>query len=383
MIAKGRSPIEDIPSAALRPLVKSGALCVADDLRALRTMDAMSICVPTPLRKSKEPDIGFVKSAAETLAPHLRRGQLVILESTTYPGTTREIVLPILEGTGLRAGRDFHLAFSPERVDPGNVDWPLSRIPKVIGGVTPACTRRAAAFYGRIFERVHSVSSAEAAEMTKLLENTFRAVNIGLVNEFALACHRLGLDTWEIVDAAATKPFGFMPFRPGPGLGGHCIPVDPQYLSWRMRLLNFTTRFIDLADEVNSAMPEHVVERLTALLNDRGKALSRARVLLIGVAYKPDVSDTRESPALDIIDLLRGRRARVSYHDPLVPRLEVGDSSLRSVALTPARLRASDVAVIVTPHSGADVEAICRHAPLVFDCRGVTAGSAEGRAVRL
>lgn len=373
-IARGQSPIEDVPSADLRALVRAGKVSVAEDWAALGTLDAMSICVPTPLRKSKEPDISYVRGAAETLAPHLRRGQLIILESTTYPGTTREVVLPILEGGGLRVGRDFWLAFSPERVDPGNREWPLRRIPKVVGGITPACTERAAALYGRVFETVFPVSSAEAAEMAKLLENTFRMVNIGLVNEFALACHRLGLDTWEIIAAAATKPFGFMSFRPGPGLGGHCIPIDPMYLSWRMRLLNFSTRFIDLAEEINAEMPRHVVERLADLLNARGKALSRSRVLIVGVAYKADVSDTRESPALDIIALLRGRGARVEYHDPLVPRLALESGEMRSVPLAPARLRRCDVAVIVTPHRALDLALIARHAPLVFDTRGVTRG---------
>lgn len=373
-IASGQSPIEDIKSSDLGPLVASGALRVAEDWTALREADAVSICVPTPLRKSKEPDISFIHTAAETLAPHLRRGQLVILESTTYPGTTREIVLPILEATGLRCGRDFHLAFSPERVDPGNLVWPLTRIPKVIGGITPACTQRAAAFYGRIFETVHPVSSAEAAEMAKLLENTFRAVNIGLVNEFALACQRLGLDTWEVIRASATKPFGFMSFRPGPGIGGHCIPVDPQYLSWKMRLLNFTTRFIDLAEEVNAEMPRHVVQRLSMLLNDRGKALSRSRITVIGVAYKADVSDVRESPALDIIGLLLQAKAKVAYHDPFVPQIDVEGAALRSSPLTRALLRRSDAVIIITPHSDISVREICALAPLVFDTRGVTAG---------
>jgi UDP-N-acetyl-D-glucosamine dehydrogenase len=382
-IARGDSPVEDVPSADLRGLVRQGKITIADDWSALRHLDAMSICVPTPLRKSKEPDISYIRDAAETLAPHLRAGQLIILESTTYPGTTREVVLPILEATGLRVGRDFWLAFSPERVDPGNREWPLTRIPKVVGGVTPACTERAAAFYGRVFETVHPVSGAEAAEMAKLLENTFRAVNIGLVNEFALACHRLGLDTWEIIGAAATKPFGFMPFRPGPGLGGHCIPIDPMYLSWRMRLLNFSTRFIDLAEEVNSAMPEHVVERLAALLNERGKALSRSKILLLGVAYKANVSDTRESPALDILALLEGRRAHVSYHDPLVASVRSGDKTYRSVPLTTARLRSCDAAVILTPHREIDLAAVCRHAPLVFDTRGVISGKRTRNVVNL
>ncbi len=382
-IAAGRSPIGDVDSAELRALVRAKKLTVTDDWKAMRRVDAVSICVPTPLRKSKEPDIGFVRAAAESLAPHLRRGQLVILESTTYPGTTRELVRPILEKSGLRVGRDIALAFSPERVDPGNTEWPLRRIPKVVGGVTPACAERAAALYRRVFDEVHAVRDADTAEMTKLLENTFRAVNIGLVNEFAMACHRLGIDVWEVVGAAATKPFGFMSFQPGPGLGGHCLPVDPHYLSWRMRMLNFSTRFIDLADEVNAAMPEHVVERLATLLNARGKALSRSRVLIVGVAYKPNVADTRESPALDIIAGLQGRGARVTYHDSHVPRLRVGEKTLRSVPLTPARLKGCDVAVIITPHDDLDLPRLCRHAPQVFDCRGVTTPRRAKKITRL
>jgi UDP-N-acetyl-D-glucosamine dehydrogenase len=373
-INAGKSPIEDVDSATLRKLVKSGRLSAHTESKVLAKADAISICVPTPLRKSKEPDISIIQDAVKSLRPHLRRGHLIILESTTYPGTTREIVRSALEETGLRAGKDFHLAFSPERVDPRNRQWPLTRIPKVIGGVTPQCTARAAEFYRRIFETVHEVSSADAAEMAKLLENTFRAVNIGLVNEFALACHRLGLDTWEIIDAAATKPFGFMPFRPGPGLGGHCIPVDPQYLSWRMRLLNFSTRFIEVADEINSTMPEHVVERLAVLLNERGLAISRAKILIVGVAYKPDVSDTRESPALDILSLLEERKARIAYHDTQVARIDIAGKPHRSLELTPARLKAFDVAVIVTAHSDLNVKQLCRHAKRVFDCRGVTRG---------
>ncbi|MBN1477667.1 nucleotide sugar dehydrogenase [Candidatus Sumerlaeota bacterium] len=383
MIRRGESPVEDIASEDLRPLVKSGIVSVAEDWSALRDVDAISICVPTPLRKSKEPDISFVTAAAESLKPHLRRGHLIILESTTYPGTTREIVLPILESTGLRVGKDFWLAFSPERVDPGNVEWPLSRIPKVIGGITPECTREAAAFYSRIFETVHPVSSAEAAEMAKLLENTFRAVNIGLVNEFALTCDRLGLDTWEVIKAAGTKPFGFMSFKPGPGLGGHCIPIDPQYLSWRMRLLNFTTRFIDLAEEVNSEMPRHAVLKMAMALNHQGKAISKTRVLVVGVAYKADVSDIRESPALDIIELLISHGAKLRYHDPLVPTLTVGEHTLKSSPLTAKTLRSFDAVMIVTPHTGIDHRLIIRSVPLVFDCRGVTAGMKGKNIFRL
>jgi UDP-N-acetyl-D-glucosamine dehydrogenase len=383
MIRRGESPVEDISSEDLRPLVKAGTVSVADDWSALRDVDAISICVPTPLRKSKEPDISFVTAAAESLKPHLRRGHLIILESTTYPGTTREIVLPILESTGLRVGKDFWLAFSPERVDPGNVVWPLTRIPKVIGGVTPQCTREAAEFYGRVFETIHPVSSAEAAEMAKLLENTFRAVNIGLVNEFALTCDRLGLDTWEVIQAAGTKPFGFMSFKPGPGLGGHCIPIDPQYLSWRMRLLNFTTRFIDLAEEVNSEMPRHAVLKMAMTLNRQGKALSKSRVLVVGVAYKADVSDIRESPALDIIELLLSHGAKLRYHDPLVPTLTVGEHTLKSSPITPKALERCDAVMIVTPHSGIDYRRIAKSVPLVFDCRGVTAGMRGKNIFRL
>lgn len=383
MVAAGRSPVEDVPTPVLKKFVKEGLISVAKDWRELKKMDAISICVPTPLRKSKEPDISFVHQASSDLAKHLQPGQLIILESTTYPGTTREILLPILEATGLKCGKDFSLAFSPERVDPGNVTWPLNRIPKVIGGITESCTKRAVEFYGRVFETVHPVSNAEAAEMAKLLENTFRAVNIGLANEFALACDLLGIDTWEVVDAAATKPFGFMPFRPGPGLGGHCIPIDPHYLSWKMRLLNFSTRFINLADDINSNMPRHVVLSLAMALNKRRVAFSQAKILVIGLAYKPDVSDVRESPAFDIIDLLERHGAKISYHDELVPTATICGKTVKSTPLTPSRLKTFDAALIVTPHSGIDIKSVCRHSQVVYDCRGVTTKIRRKNIIRL
>jgi UDP-N-acetyl-D-glucosamine dehydrogenase len=382
-LAGGRSYIPDIPTGVVQELVEGGKLSATMDFKKLAKMDAIIICVPTPLRKSKDPDISYIVSAVEKIQPNLRKGQLVILESTTYPGTTREVVMPRLEERGLKAGKDFHLAFSPERVDPGNKRYGIRNTPKIVGGLTPACTRLAGALYGAIVDRVVEVTSMECAEMVKLLENTFRAVNIGLVNEVALMCERLGLDTWEVIESAATKPFGFMPFYPGPGLGGHCIPLDPHYLSWKLKTLNFYARFIELAGEINSHMPEVVVARVGEALNEKGKALKGSKVLVLGVAYKKDIGDVRESPALDVIELLKGKGASVSYHDPYAASLRIGAHAMKSVKLSEAVLRGQDCVVITTDHGVFDVPAIVKASRLVFDTRNATKGLKDAKIRKL
>jgi UDP-N-acetyl-D-glucosamine dehydrogenase len=327
------------------------------------------ICVPTPLRKTRDPDISYILAAAKPLAQHLHRHQVIILESTTYPGTTEEVILPLLSETGLKVGKDFFLGFSPERIDPGNPHYTTPNIPKVVSGVTPACRRAIQALYSEVIGKVIPVSSTRVAEMVKLLENTFRSVNIGLVNELALMCHRMGVDVWEVIDAAKSKPFGFMPFYPGPGLGGHCIPIDPLYLSWKAKIHGFEPRFIELASQVNASMPEHVVERVGEILNRKGQALRGSRILILGVAYKRNVSDTRESPALEVIQHLIRQGVRVAYHDPYVPRFQANGASLRSVPLTPAALSAAHCVVIVTDHQSVDYPKVVRHARAVFDTR--------------
>jgi len=338
-------------------------------------LDTVTICVPTPLRKTRDPDLSHVISATRAIATRLRAGMLVVLESTTYPGTTEEVVRTILEQTGLRAGEDFFLAFSPERVDPGNTTWTTANVPKVVGGLTPDCAALAVALYRSCVEQVVPVGSPRTAEMVKLLENTFRAVNIGLVNEMALICDRIGVDVWEVIDAAATKPFGFMPFYPGPGLGGHCVPVDPYYLSWKVREAGFEARFIELAGQINAAMPAHVVEMIADALGDHGKTLRGSDILLLGVAYKPGVTDVRESPALDVLALLRRKGARVAYHDPLVPRIEpgqwTGGVALDSVPYSGTAIAAADCVVILTDHPGIDYPAVAGAARVVIDTRGV------------
>ncbi|MGA7305662.1 MAG: nucleotide sugar dehydrogenase, partial [Rhodothermales bacterium] len=335
----------------------------------LSRMDAVSICVPTPLSKTHGPDMTFIVSATEQIAGHLRPGQVIVLESTTYPGSTREVVLPMLEATGLRVGEDFNLAFSPERVDPGRSDWTTTNTPKIIGGITDSCLERASAVYGAAIETVIPMTSPEAAEMVKLLENTFRAVNIGLANEVLLMCDVLDLDVWEVVDAAATKPFGFMKFTPGPGLGGHCIPIDPHYLSWKLRTLNYNARFIELASDVNSRMPAHWVQRVQDALNDAGKALRGSEVLVLGVAYKKDVSDLRESPALEIIRLLEAKGCIVRYHDPHVPAFVHGDREWSSVVDLDAALESADCVVVATDHSFYDPLHVCGLAELLINTR--------------
>src|SRR5213594_882006 len=347
-LTQGRSHVQDVPSAEVARFSKAGKFTATTDMARLREPVVVSICVPTPLSKTKDPDVSYVLAATDAVKQALRRGQLIVLESTTYPGTTRELMLPALEQTGLKVGEDFFLAFSPERVDPGNPKWNTHNTPKVVGGITAACRRAATAVYEPAIERLVPVSSTEAAELVKILENTFRSVNIGLVNEMAIVCDKLGVNVWEVIEAAATKPFGFMRFMPGPGLGGHCIPVDPHYLAWKMRGLNYKTRFIDLAGELNTEMPLFWVRKLSEALNEQGKAVRGAGVLVLGVAYKRDIDDLRESPALDIIRLLEGQGARVSYHDPHVPTFAENGHEFHSVPLDPAAVAAADCVMIVT-----------------------------------
>lgn len=369
LVNAGTSYIEDVPSERLAPLVERGLVRATTSWDELRAVDSIIICLPTPLTEHREPDLSAVLGAAESLAPRLRRGHLVVLESTTYPGTTREELAPTLERSGLVAGRDFHVAFSPERVDPGREDWTTRTTPKVVGGLTPECTRRAMDLYGQACDTLVPVASPEVAEMTKLLENIFRGVNIALVNELAVLCDRMGINVWEVIDAAATKPFGFMPFRPGPGLGGHCIPIDPFYLTWKAREFDMHTEFIELAGKINSQMPSFCVGKVARALNSRRKALNGSRVLVIGVAYKANVNDTRESPAMRVIDLLRSEGALVEYHDPHVEALR--KLGLESRPLTAEELRAHDVTVVVTAHDGIDWDAVAREAPMVVDLRNV------------
>jgi UDP-N-acetyl-D-glucosamine dehydrogenase len=373
----GRSHIQDVPSATLAEAVRSGRFAATADLDRLGEPDAISICVPTPLSKTKDPDVSYVLAATESVKRALHSGQLVVLESTTYPGTTRELLLPALEGTGHKVGEDFFLAFSPERVDPGNETWNTRNTPKVIGGITPACLEVATALYRPAIERLVPVSSTEAAELVKILENTFRSVNIGLVNEMAIVCDKLGVDVWEVIEAAATKPFGFMKFTPGPGLGGHCIPIDPHYLAWKMRALNYKTRFIEIAGEVNAEMPEYWVEKIADRLNDAGRAARGSTVLVLGVAYKKDIDDIRESPALDVIRLLRQRGAIVCYHDPHVPTLKEDGHALASVPLTAETLQRADCVIVVTDHSAVDYGLVVRHARAVVDTRHVLPAQAR------
>jgi len=365
----GLSHIQDVASEDVAALRERGLLEATTDMTRLRECDVVSICVPTPLSKTRDPDVSYILAASEAVAAGLRPGQLIILESTTYPGTTREILLPSLEARGLGVGKDFHLCFSPERVDPGNPTWNTKNTPKVVGGITPECTKAGARFYERFLERVVPVSSAEAAELTKILENTFRAVNIGLVNETALISERLGVDVWEVIDAAATKPFGFMKFTPGPGLGGHCIPVDPHYLSWKMRTLNYKTRFIELASEINAEMPIFVADKVRDALNHNRKSVNGSHILVLGVAYKKDIDDVRESPALDVMRLLEADGAVVSYHDPFVPTLHEDGKELTSVDLTEKALAGADAVVILTDHSAFDYDWIADHSRVLIDAR--------------
>lgn len=386
-VGRGESHVGDVDAGALAALVGQGLLSATDDLRRLAECDAISICVPTPLNKIKDPDLSFVVAAGEAVSQCLRPGQLVVLESTTYPGTTREVLLPLLESTGLRVGVDFFLCFSPERVDPGNPVWKTRNTPKVLGGVSHACTAVGSAFYEAIFDTLVPVSTAESAELTKVYENTFRMINIALANELAQACDKLGVDVWEVVEAAATKPFGFMKFTPGPGLGGHCIPLDPHYLSWKMRTHGYKTRMIELASEINGEMPAFVVRKVSEALNDHRKPMNGSRVLVLGIAYKKNIDDLRESPALEIIHLLQEQGCDVVYHDPHCPvvaedgQTPIRGLPLRSAPLSDELLKSVDAALVVTDHSAVDYARIRKLTRLVIDTRGALRGLPGGARV--
>jgi len=373
-IERGVSYIGDVPTADVKALVEAGRLSATTDFDELHGVQIVNICVPTPLTRTKDPDISFMARAVEQIKERLHPGTLVILGSTTYPGTTDELFVPALEETGLKVGKDFALAFAPERIDPANTKFKVKNVPKVVGGATPLCTELACKLFDTIFESTVPVSSTQTAEMVKLLENTFRAINIGLVNEVALMCERLNLDVWEVIDAAATKPYGFMKFLPGPGLGGHCIPVDPSYLSWKMKSLNFSARFIDLATEINSRMPEHVADRVTELLNEDRLAVNGAAILVIGVAYKKDVGDMRESPAIDVIGTLARKGGEIRYHDPYVRECEIDGVRYKGVDLTDEAIAAADLVVILTDHSNIDYVNLVEKAARIFDTRNATKG---------
>jgi len=381
-INEGSSYIPDVSPSAVSRQVQSGRFRAVNDFKVLSSLDAIIICVPTPLGKTKDPDLSMVVAAVERIAEHLRRNQLIVLESTTYPGTTEELMLPKFEESGLKVGKDFFLAFSPERVDPGNSVYNTRNTPKVIGGVTSNCLEVASKLYQHFIDNIVPVSSSRSAEMVKLLENTFRSVNIGLVNEVALMCDRLGVDVWEVIDAAASKPFGFMPFQPGPGLGGHCIPIDPLYLSWKLKTLNYRARFIELASEINANMPHHVVNKVNDALNDFSKSVKNSRILIIGVSYKKDIDDLRESPALDVIQLLQNRGAKVMYHDPHVPKIRLDSTSLISINLDQG-LHDADCAVIVTNHSSLDYQKVVDASKVVLDTRNATKGIKSPKIIRL
>ncbi|HEV8449369.1 MAG TPA: nucleotide sugar dehydrogenase [Gemmatimonadaceae bacterium] len=385
LLTRGESHIQDVAAADVAALVKSGKFQATTDEARLGESDAISIAVPTPLSKTRDPDMSYVISAAEAATRQARKGTLVVLESTTYPGTTREILMPALEARGFVVGKDVFVAFSPERVDPGNPVYQTKNTPKVVGGITPNCTELAMALYTSCIDRTVRVSSPEAAELTKLLENTFRSVNIGLVNEMAIVCDKLGVDVWEVIEAAATKPFGFMKFTPGPGIGGHCIPLDPHYLAWKMRTLNYKTRFIDLASEINSQMPAFVVEKVSQALNVDRKPVNGSRVLVLGVAYKRDIDDVRESPALDVIRLLEEHGATVEFHDPHIDSVREDGHVRKGVPLTKDRLAAADAVVIVTDHRDVDYQMVMDNASLIVDSRNVTANlnSSKARVVSL
>ncbi len=382
-INAGRSYIQDVATNEVRDLVRAGRLSATLDYDGLSSMDVIDICVPTPLRKTKDPDVSYIVAAVQEIAPRLKRGQLIVLESTTYPGTTDELMRPMLEERGLRAGKDFFLAFSPERVDPGNPVYQTKNIPKVVGGHSPQCTALVSRFYGQVMERIVPVSSTQVAETVKLLENTFRSVNIGLVNEMALMCSRMNIDVWEVIEAASTKPFGFMPFYPGPGIGGHCIPIDPFYLSWKAREWGFEARFIELAGQVNGSMPHHVAKIVVDALNSHRKALRGSRVLVMGVAYKADIDDVRESPSLDLMEILEREGARVEYCDPFVPSILHRGARMKSRPFRPGTLRAADCVVISTAHKAFDYRMIARHAPLIVDSRNALRGRRQRGVFRL
>jgi UDP-N-acetyl-D-glucosamine dehydrogenase len=382
-IGQGDSYIRDVPSEILRECIDAGTLKATADFSVLADVDTVNICVPTPLRKTRDPDISYIVSAVEKIQKYLHKGQLVILESTTYPGTTEEVILPMLEESGLKVGVDFYLAFSPERVDPGNKQYTTKNIPKVVGGVTPQCTEVASELYRATLTTIVPVGSVRAAETVKLLENTFRSVNIGLVNEMALMCDKMGIDVWEVIHAAATKPFGFMPFFPGPGLGGHCIPIDPFYLSWKAKLSGFEARFIELAGQINGSMPEHVVTKITEALNRLKKSVNGSRILVLGISYKADIDDIRESPALDIIRLLKNLGADVVYHDPMVKGNPEELRDVPSVALTQDAIAGCDCAAIITGHTAVDYGLVLEHIPVLVDTRNVMKQFRSDKIVKL
>ncbi len=377
----GKSDIDDVPNEAVKSAVKAGKFEATTDPRKMAKMDTISICVPTPLSKTKDPDVSYILAAMDSIKANLKKGTLVVLESTTYPGTTEDLILPLLQENGRTVGKDFFLAFSPERVDPGNAVYTTANTPRVVGGVTPDCTQVAKTFYLQSIDNVHAVSSTKAAEMVKLLENTFRSVNIGLVNEVAVMCDRLDVNVWEIIEAAATKPFGFMPFFPGPGLGGHCIPIDPHYLSWKLKSLNYYARFIELAGDVNSHMPEYVTERIGDLLNKKfAKAINKSSILVLGVAYKPDIKDIRESPALDVINLLEQKGAKVCYNDPFVPHFVWHNKKVKSIRLNAAQVKKADLVVILTHHTQYDYQWLANNARAIFDTRNATRAVRKNRS---
>jgi UDP-N-acetyl-D-glucosamine dehydrogenase len=379
-LSAGKSDVDDVKDYEVKELVDSHRVRCTGDFSALKNSDVVIICVPTPLNKTKDPDVSFILAAADEIASRIHKGQLVILESTTYPGTTEELIKPRLEESGLKVGVDFFLAFSPERVDPGNPKYTTQNTPKVVGGTTPVCLKIAQTFYEQVIAQVVPTSSTKAAEMVKLLENTFRSVNIALVNEVALMCDRLGIDVWEVIDAAGTKPFGFMRFYPGPGLGGHCIPIDPHYLSWKLKSLNYYARFIELAGDINSRMPEYVVEKITIALNSRRISINGARILILGVAYKKDISDLRESPSLDVIRLLQEKGARVSYSDPYVPVIKMDSgSNMKAVPLNDKTLKSSDCVAIITDHSNFNYQWIVDKSLIVVDTRNATKNVITGK----
>jgi UDP-N-acetyl-D-glucosamine dehydrogenase len=379
----GDSYIKDVPQEAVRKALDAGNLSATTDFAVLAEVDTVNICVPTPLRKTRDPDISYIVNAVEQIQSHLHDQMLIILESTTYPGTTEEVILPMLESDSFKVGRDFYLGFSPERVDPGNPRYSTHNIPKVVGGVTPACTEVASALYSSTLSQIVPVSSARVAETVKLLENTFRSVNIGLVNEIALMCDKMNIDVWEVIDAAATKPFGFMPFYPGPGLGGHCIPIDPFYLSWKAKLSGFEARFIELAGQINGEMPKYVFQKISDALNRSKKSVNGSKILILGVSYKADIDDIRESPALDIIELLQRNGAEVVYHDPLVPGGRAELAGVEAVELTPESMASCDCATIVTGHQGIDYGAVLEHVPVVVDTRNVLKDRDSDKIVKL
>jgi len=382
-IRSGNSYVDDVPSESIRGAVENGLLRATSDYSALAEADTVNICVPTPLRKTKDPDLSYVVTAAEQVAKYIHREMLIVLESTTYPGTTNELLVPMFEERGFTVGKDIFLAFSPERVDPGNPQYSTKNIPKVVGGATPQCTKMAAALYTGVMERVHTVSTATVAEMVKLLENTFRSVNIGLVNEIALMCNRMGIDVWEVIDAAKTKPFGFMPFYPGPGIGGHCIPLDPFYLSWKAKQFGFESRFIELAGVINGQMPHFVVGKVVDALNRFKKSVNGAKVLILGVAYKKDISDVRESPAIDILQLLSKKGAKLSYCDPHVPVLDEHGMRMKAEPFSAATLKKADCVVVVTDHSAFDYRLVARGSKVIVDARNALKGKNGGKIIKL